>query len=118
VMQRQLCGQKIRFQPADRALLAALLQHLPRPRLRNLTLLVRPDTILRWHATSCGAATPRHPPTPAWPTAHGPVGPGPGVTPGPGEPHMGVPEYPRRTARPGSGSRPVDGLGDPARGRH
>jgi hypothetical protein len=49
VMQRQLGGQKIRFQPADRALLAALLQHLPRPRLRDLTLLVRPDTILRWH---------------------------------------------------------------------
>jgi putative transposase len=49
VAQRQLGGQKPRFQPADRALLAALLQHLPRPRLRNLTLLVRPDTILRWH---------------------------------------------------------------------
>jgi transposase len=49
VAQRQLDGQKIRFQPADRALLAALLQHLPRPRLRNLRLLVRPDTILRWH---------------------------------------------------------------------
>jgi transposase InsO family protein len=49
VVQRQLGGQKIRFQPADRALLAALLQHLPRPRLRDLTLLVRPDTILRWH---------------------------------------------------------------------
>ena len=52
VMQRRLGGQKIRFQPADRALLAALLQHQPRPRLRELTLLVRPDTILRRH--SCG----------------------------------------------------------------
>jgi transposase len=49
VVQRQPGGQKIRFSPADRALLAALLHHLPRPRLRNLTLLVRPDTILRWH---------------------------------------------------------------------
>jgi transposase len=49
VMQRQLGGRKPRFSPADRALLAALLHHLPRPRLRNLTLLVRPDTILRWH---------------------------------------------------------------------
>jgi len=27
----------------------ALLRHLPRPRLRDLTLLVGPDTILRWH---------------------------------------------------------------------
>ena len=39
VVQRQLAGQKIQFQPADRALLAALLQHLPRTRLRRLTLL-------------------------------------------------------------------------------
>jgi transposase len=42
-------GRRSAFQPADRALLAALLQHLPRPRLRNLTLPVHPDTILRWH---------------------------------------------------------------------
>jgi putative transposase len=34
---------------ADRALLAALLHRLPRPRLRQLHLIVAPDTILRWH---------------------------------------------------------------------
>jgi transposase InsO family protein len=49
VLQRQLDGQQIRFEPVDRAWLAALLQPLPRPVLRRLRLLVRPDTILKWH---------------------------------------------------------------------
>jgi hypothetical protein len=48
VVRCRLGGQKIRFQPADQTLLPALLQHLPRPRLRDrdrdLTLLVRPHT--------------------------------------------------------------------------
>jgi transposase len=39
----------VRFNPADRALLAALVHRLPRQTLRRLRLLVRPDTILRWH---------------------------------------------------------------------
>jgi len=34
---------------ADRALLAALLDVIPKARLRGLRLLVTPDTILRWH---------------------------------------------------------------------
>jgi putative transposase len=49
VLQRQLGPQKIRFEPADRALLAALLHPIPRPTLHGLRLLVRADTILRWH---------------------------------------------------------------------
>jgi transposase InsO family protein len=49
VLHRQLDGQRVRFEPADRAWLAALLNRLPRPALQNLRLLVRPDTILRWH---------------------------------------------------------------------
>jgi transposase InsO family protein len=49
VLQRHLGPQKIRFEPADRALLAALLYPLPRPTLRALRMLVRPDTILKWH---------------------------------------------------------------------
>src|SRR4051794_7081060 len=49
VLQRQLDGQRVRFDPADRAWLAALLHHLPRPSLHRLRLLVRPDTVLRWH---------------------------------------------------------------------
>jgi putative transposase len=46
VLERQLGEQKVRFTPSDRAFLAALLHRLPTQRLR---LLVRPDTILRWH---------------------------------------------------------------------
>src|SRR5919106_4016368 len=49
VLQRQLAGQQVRFEPVDRAWLAALLHPLPRSTLRGLQLLVRPDTILRWH---------------------------------------------------------------------
>ncbi|SCL27402.1 hypothetical protein GA0070624_3494 [Micromonospora rhizosphaerae] len=49
VLQRQLGDQRVRFQPADRALLAALLRPLPRAALQQLRLLMRPDTILRWH---------------------------------------------------------------------
>jgi hypothetical protein len=47
VLQRELGRQPI--QPADRAWLAALLHPLPRPSLHRLRLLVRPDTIPRWH---------------------------------------------------------------------
>jgi putative transposase len=49
VLERQLGGEKVRFTPADRALLAALLHRLPRAVLRQLRLLVRPETVLRWH---------------------------------------------------------------------
>jgi putative transposase len=49
VLERQLGDEKVRFTPADRAFLAALLHRLPREALRRLRLLVRPDTILRWH---------------------------------------------------------------------
>jgi len=40
----KLDGQQVRFAPVDRAWLAALLHPLPRPTLRRLRLLVRPDT--------------------------------------------------------------------------
>src|SRR3981189_3617622 len=49
VLQRQLGAQKPRFDPSDRALLAALLHRLPKDVLRRMRLLVRPDTVLRWH---------------------------------------------------------------------
>jgi putative transposase len=49
VLERQLYGQKPRFTPADRAFLAALLHRLPRNVLRRVRLLVRPETVLRWH---------------------------------------------------------------------
>ena len=43
ILQRQT--GKARLTWADRALLAALLHRLPRPRLRRLQLIVSPDTI-------------------------------------------------------------------------
>jgi hypothetical protein len=45
LLQRQ--AGKPRLTPADRAILAALLHRLPRPKLRQLHLIVAPDTILR-----------------------------------------------------------------------
>ncbi|WP_269858171.1 integrase core domain-containing protein [Streptomyces sp. RPT161] len=47
VLQRQI--DRPRVAPADRTFLAALLHRLPRPRLRQLHLIVSPETILRWH---------------------------------------------------------------------
>jgi transposase InsO family protein len=49
VLERQLHGQKVQFTPADRAFLAALLHRLPRAVLRQIRLLVHPETVLRWH---------------------------------------------------------------------
>jgi transposase len=50
VLERQLgADSRVRFAPEDRAFLAALLASLPREVLRRLRLLVRPDTVLRWH---------------------------------------------------------------------
>ena len=49
VLERQLHGEKVRFTWADRAWLAALLHRLPRDVLGSLRLLVRPETVLRWH---------------------------------------------------------------------
>ncbi|WP_232837156.1 integrase core domain-containing protein [Lentzea terrae] len=47
ILQRQV--DKPRLATPDRMLLAALLQHIPRPTLRRLQLIVSPDTVLRWH---------------------------------------------------------------------
>jgi putative transposase len=49
ILERHLHGEKIRFTAADRALLAALLHRLARDVLRRIRLLVRPETVLRWH---------------------------------------------------------------------
>ncbi|WP_316769295.1 integrase, partial [Streptomyces sasae] len=47
VLQRQV--GKPTLTDTDRAVLAGLLHHIPRQKLRQLPLLVRPDTIMRWH---------------------------------------------------------------------
>jgi hypothetical protein len=86
VLERQLHGEKVRFTPADRAFLAALLHWLPRDVPRRVRLLVRPDTMLRWHRD---LITQRH----AWHHApeacraatDGPVDPRDGAAPGPRE---------------------------------
>lgn len=49
VLERQLSGQKVRFTGLDRAFLAALLHRLTPEALRGMRLLVRPETVLRWH---------------------------------------------------------------------
>jgi transposase InsO family protein len=50
VLERQLGADvRVRFAREDRFFLAALLTSLPRAVLRRLRLVVRPDTILRWH---------------------------------------------------------------------
>jgi len=49
VLQRQLGATRPRLLPGDRAFLAALLHWLPRDVLGRFRLLVRPDTVLRWH---------------------------------------------------------------------
>ncbi|WP_328418398.1 integrase core domain-containing protein [Micromonospora sp. NBC_00389] len=49
VLERQLGKEKVRFDASDRAFLAALLHRPPRDVLRRVRLLVRPDTVLRWH---------------------------------------------------------------------
>ncbi|MEU4744350.1 integrase core domain-containing protein [Actinosynnema sp. NPDC023658] len=49
ILERQLGNARPRFSPGDRAFLAALLHRLPADALRRLRLLVRPETVLRWH---------------------------------------------------------------------
>ena len=49
VLERQLGMARPRFSPADRAFLAALLHRLQRDVLGRFRLLIRPDTVLRWH---------------------------------------------------------------------
>jgi putative transposase len=48
-LEGQLNGQRVRFRAVDRALLASLLQGLPREALRRIRSLVRPGTALRRH---------------------------------------------------------------------
>jgi putative transposase len=71
VLERQLGADRVKFASEDRAFLAALLVPLPRQVLRQLRLLVQPDTVLRWHrdlikrrhARTCRPKGPGRPPT-------------------------------------------------------
>jgi putative transposase len=90
VQERQLGKQRVRFTSDDRAFLAALLHRLPSQVLRRLRLLVRPDTVLRWHRD---LVAPARRPVPA--QARGPapdrrLGPGSGAAFGQGESQLGL----------------------------
>ena len=119
VLQRQLGGARVRFTPADRAFLAALLHRLPRAVLHQVRLVVRPETALRWHRDLIAAHHARISPAQAGrPSTHRAVDPRVGAAPGPGEQLVGVSAHPRRTPRPRHQGRRVHRLGDPQRGRH
>src|SRR5215472_17179165 len=47
LQRRRLCRPRLNW--TDRALLAAVLAVIPKPRHQGLRLLVTPDTIVRWH---------------------------------------------------------------------
>jgi putative transposase len=64
VLERQLRGQKVRFDPHDRAFPAALPHRLPHETLHRLRPPVHPDTLLRWHRD----LTARHPAKTSHPT--------------------------------------------------
>ncbi|MEU4769740.1 integrase [Actinosynnema sp. NPDC023794] len=49
ILERQLGSARPRFSPADRMFPAALLHRFPGATLHRLRLLVRPETVLRWH---------------------------------------------------------------------
>jgi hypothetical protein len=73
VLQRQLGGRKVRFTPANRVLLAALLHRLRPETLCRMRLLVRPDTVMLWHrdlirARHAARSKPKRPGRP--PTVH------------------------------------------------
>jgi transposase InsO family protein len=64
VLQRQVAKPIVT--PEDRFLLSGLLHHLPMDKLRQLVLLVRPDTLMRWHRDllrrrNAAAGAPRRP---------------------------------------------------------
>jgi hypothetical protein len=69
ILQRRV--GKSAFTTTDRVVLAGLLHQLPMDKLRHLLLLVRPDTVLRWHrdlikrrhATTCTPRRRGRPPT-------------------------------------------------------
>ncbi|MBT2234682.1 hypothetical protein [Nonomuraea sp. NEAU-A123] len=90
VLQRQVA--KPMFTPEDRLLLSGLLHHLPMDKLRQLVLLVRPDTLMRWHRDllrrrHAAVIAPRRPGRPR--TVRSIRAPA-----GPGE-LLGLPAYPR-----------------------
>jgi putative transposase len=91
VLERQLGKDRVRFTPSDRAFLAALLHRLPMDVLRGVRLLVRPDTVLRWHRDLLARRHAVASPAQALGTASDrALAAGPGAAPGAGESWLGV----------------------------
>jgi hypothetical protein len=81
VLQRQI--DRPRLAASERAFLAALLHRLPRPTLRQLHLIVSPDTVLRWHRDllhrrHAMASRPKRPGQNGHRSQHQEAGPAPG----------------------------------------
>jgi hypothetical protein len=90
-LERQLGKARPRFSLADRAFLAALLHRLPRDVLGRFQLLVRPETVLRWHRDllarrRAARSRPRRPGRPRTRPLHPPAGAAPGTR----EPALGL----------------------------
>ncbi|WP_194243919.1 hypothetical protein [Nonomuraea phyllanthi] len=107
------------FTREDRFLLAGLFACLPMGARRSLMLLVRPDTILRWHRDllrrrHAAASAHRRPGRPRT------VRPIRVLVLRPAREKLlvGLPAYPRRTGRTRHQGRRLDGLGDPQSPRH
>ena len=99
VLERQLGTTRPRFCPGDRAFLAALLHRLPRDVLCWFRLLVRPETVLRWHRDlvarrHAARSRPRRPGRPRTVRSIRLL-----VLRLAGEPWLGLPAHSRRTAR-------------------
>jgi putative transposase len=102
---------------ADRALIALLLEVIPKRRRSGVRLIVMPETVLRWRRDIIGRRWPaksRHerPGRPATPPQRQRVG----TATGRRESQLGIPEHPRRTRRPRHRSRAIDGVGHPDQG--
>src|SRR5690242_7136146 len=87
VLERQLGTTRPRFCPGDRMFLAALLHRIPRDVLGRFLLLVRPDTVLRWHRDLLARRhAARSRPGRPGSAAYRPLHPRAGAAPGEGEP--------------------------------
>jgi putative transposase len=113
VLQRQT--DRPRLTPPDRAYLAALLHRLPRPKLRQLHLIVSPDTVLRWHRDLLRRqhAKMSRPKRPGRPPTHRSIQTLV-LRLAKENPDLGLPASPRRTGRAGRQGRPLHRMGDPA----
>jgi len=117
VLERQLGTTRPRFCPGDRAFLAALLHRLPRDVLCWFRLLVRPETVLRWHRDlvarrHAARSRPRRPGRPRTVRSIRLL-----VLRLAGEPRLGLPAHSRRTARARDQDRGLHRVGDPSAGR-